>query len=244
MVSRVFGVLGAVLMVCCSPPPLPPPPPPPPPAPVAPLPPEPCSADGHYAPVVENIAELYDEFLEDKSKDIYEEDPYDPGDPKEVARHAALQGLQAYKEMRWDKAYQAFSAAWERLKHPYNALKLAEVSINLGYWDDAIFFAVFVDKSTQAKTVDREKAKKWDAVAREKVARLGVIVVPDGACITVDGLSVGNAPLSKKLPLVQSPEILVRPGTHRLKALFHGKVDEKVVTIEEGKTAEVTLTPQ
>lgn len=236
MNSRGLGVVMAMLLAGCAPPPAPEAPPRPPPATPPPTPEEPCVPEGPHARLPgDDIDEFYDELEALDKVDPYadEDGPYQVGDPKAEARRAYNAGRRAAKERRWDAALEHFRESWGHRKHPLSALGAADAAIQLGRHRDALRYIEFVLASKRIDNALRTRAEAWQAESLTKVARLRILTTPEGACVLLDGLVVGHAPLAGP--------VVVDAGEHRPEARYHGESATTSVSVAAQGTAEVTL---
>jgi hypothetical protein len=175
---------------------------------------------------------VYDDLDEGKSK--AEADPYDSAGRRATAEKAYDAANAAEDAGRLGDARRLLLEGWSHWKNWPTAYELANVSFRLDLSSEAIFYADFVLRSSKPLPEERDQAAKWKAQALARVAHLRVTAVPHGACIVIDGLNVGNAPLAGP--------VLVNPGKHRVQARHHGAAAVSEVSLKEGATAEVTLT--
>ncbi len=223
------ATIGMILLGCTGP--LPPPPPParalpPPPLPVAPE--SGCVPESVFAAPPPEW-EIYDDLDKPSgSRQVYEAD-----DPREAAKLPYDAGRKAQAESRWDDARRAFRESWSLRKTVTCAFRLAEVSMSLERYREALHFIDFLLASKNTKDDLREPAKEWQKKALTLVAQLEVRT-ETGACVVIDGLTVGLAPLAAP--------VLVDGGEHHVEARHGSKRASTTVTTPAPGRSNVSLT--
>lgn len=134
-------------------------------------------------------------------------------------------GLDAAKQGDWDKAYEAFSAAWRVRQHPQIALNLGRAALKTARHGEAAEYLAFFLRETkdQVENQDRALVQELLIEAKQKVATLIIKVNRAGAEVVVDGNVVGQAPLARDLYL--------DPGSHTVEARL-GKERAAPITVD------------
>lgn len=134
-------------------------------------------------------------------------------------------GLNAAKQGDWEKAYEAFSAAWRVRQHPQIALNLGRAALKTSRYGEAAEHLAFFLRETKAEVESQDRALVQELLieAKQKVATLIVKVNRAGAEVVVDGQVMGQAPLSRDLYL--------DPGSHTVEARL-GKERAAPITVD------------
>lgn len=152
-----------------------------------------------------------------------------------TAKAGALydEGVQLYKKGQWPDAHASFLAAWSIHKHWQIAANLASVELKLGKSRDAAEHAAYYLHNAPADR--RARAQALFDKATAEVGTLKIRVNVQGADITLDGRSLGRAPLAD--------DVFVEPGKHSVDARLDdyeaGHADLEVAT---GASKEIALT--
>lgn len=150
------------------------------------------------------------------------------------ARRRYQEGNAAMKLHQWQKAYDAYLAAWRQRPHWQVAGSLGQVELKLAKNRDAAgHLALFL---RDAKDVPREEMKhvrEWLEQARAKVSVVTIGGVPAGADIFIDGLEVGKAPLHE--------ELYVEPGKHFVEGRLGQCAATSEVELVAGGSKDVVL---
>lgn len=164
----------------------------------------------------------------------------DPGASPSVTKDATQllynDGLEAAKQGAWDKAYEAFSAAWRVRQHPQIALNLGRAALKTARYAEAAERLTFFLRHTKDDVAGQDRAliQQLLAEARQRVVTLLVRVNRPGAEVLVDDQVVGQAPLEQ--------EIFVDPGAHTVSARLGAERAEAVeVNLQAGASRQIGL---
>ncbi|WP_438027953.1 PEGA domain-containing protein [Sorangium sp. So ce233] len=151
------------------------------------------------------------------------------------ARQLFEDGVKAAKAGKWDDAHAAFLAAWAIKPHYQIASNLGVASLRVGKPRDAAeYLTLYLREVPATKVQERQRAEASLQEARTQVAAVTVRVAPDGAEVTVDGTSVGRAPLADP--------VFLDPGRHEVGAKLDGYVPQaQPVAAAAGGTETVVL---
>ncbi|XYI00433.1 PEGA domain-containing protein [Sorangium sp. So ce1128] len=151
------------------------------------------------------------------------------------ARQLFEDGVKAAKAGKWDDAHAAFLAAWVLKPHYQIASNLGVASLRVGKPRDAAeYLTLYLREAPATKVQERQRAEASLQEARAQVAAVTVRVAPDGAEVTVDGTSVGRAPLADP--------VFLEPGRHDVGAKLDGYVPQaQPVAATAGGTEAVVL---
>jgi hypothetical protein len=163
------------------------------------------------------------------------------GAATERARKLHVEAARLYDEGKYAQAYVAFVAAWAIKKHPSIAGNLADCEVKLGKYRDAAehFRYIVADTSGDAKPADKRRAQER---LDEVLKRIGVITltaVPSGTELTLDGASLGKAPLPDS--------VFVDSGQHTLEGRAEGYLPSRVtfdVAAGTAKAMQLSLVPE
>lgn len=145
-------------------------------------------------------------------------------------RAAALldEGNRLFDRHQFDEALARFQEAYATFPSPKILVNMAETERELGLNATAIaHYEQFLSEEhpDPGSTIGRRVAERLEA-ARELVGRLRVESDPPGAAITVDGRSVGVAPI----------EVVLDPGAHDVKATLPDRADAaEYLTVARGR---------
>jgi hypothetical protein len=158
------------------------------------------------------------------------------GIEKQAAIHYK-EGLRAAKRGQWERAHEAFLAAWRIQAHPRVAAELGRTEIELGmHLEAAEHLAFSLREGADATPAEREEADTLWREARSHVGILRVRVEGKGANVLVDGRSVGYAPLERS--------IFVEPGQRVIEAHGPGSLRvTRMLKVKAGAAADVHLVP-
>ncbi|WP_437782969.1 PEGA domain-containing protein [Sorangium sp. So ce1097] len=151
------------------------------------------------------------------------------------ARQLFEDGVKAAKAGKWDDAHAAFLAAWAIKPHYQIASNLGVTSLRVGKPREAAeYLTLYLREAPATKVQERQRAEASLQEARAQIATVTVRVAPDGAEVTVDGKSVGQAPLADP--------VFLDPGRHEIGAKLDGYVPEaQPVAAMAGGTEELVL---
>ncbi|WP_044251573.1 hypothetical protein [Chondromyces apiculatus] len=145
-------------------------------------------------------------------------------------------GLEAAKQENWEKAYESFSAAWRVDQHPRVALQLGRAALMTSRFVEAADRFAFFLRNTKAEisSSDRALVQKMLMDAEKHAAKLIIKVNRPDAEVLVDGLLVGQSPLTR--------EIYVMPGPHTMEARLGTERAESVtLELKAGESRQVGL---
>ena len=159
-----------------------------------------------------------------------------PDDVKR-AREAFLRGDRFYADQKWSDAEAAFLSAWSQNPTFDVASNLGLTQFKLGKFRDAAEHLAFALRHWPliGPVARRQNAQEKLRAAKTHVATITVKVNVEHATVSVDGTTIGKAPLDL--------EIFVEPGRHTVEA----KLDEhdaasQVVELAAGASSNVSLT--
>lgn len=147
-----------------------------------------------------------------------------PAQQTELAKHRD-EGKAASKANLWDKARDAYKAAWQLKRDWKTAANLGRAEFQLGKHRDAAEHLTYAIREAPP-SLAQEAPAEWNVLremlqrARAKVGALNIAVEPAGAEVQVGGLPVGKAPL-------QAP-VFVEPGQVAIDARAPGYAVGKV----------------
>ena len=155
--------------------------------------------------------------------------------PSEEASDLMNQGVASYSKGNLEAARRSFLAAFELAPHHTIASNLAEVEIKLGRYRDASEHLNYVLRSLPPNaTEERASSEKGLAQCRERLSVVRVAVSVQGAAVTLDGKSVGNAPLET--------ELWLEPGEYVVEARHTGyEAASERVRVKAGESREIVL---
>ena len=145
------------------------------------------------------------------------------------------QGVAHYSKGNLEGARKAFLEAFELAPHHTVASNLAEVEIKLGRYRDASEHLNYVLRALPpSATEERMSSEKDLAQCRERLSVVRVAVTVQGAAVTLDGKTLGTAPLET--------ELWLEPGEYVVEARHVGyePASERVVA-KAGESREITL---
>lgn len=145
------------------------------------------------------------------------------------------QGVAQYSKGNLVAAREAFLEAFKLAPHHTIASNLAEVEIKIGKYREASEHLNYVLKSLPASaTEERASSEKDLAQCRERLSVVRVAVSVQGAAVTLDGKSVGNAPLET--------ELWLEPGEYVVEARHAGyEPAAERVSVKAGESREIML---
>jgi hypothetical protein len=128
-----------------------------------------------------------------------------------IARERFKEGVQYFDQKQYDKSRAAFLQAYALKRHPAVLLNLAQSELRAGYEADAAkHFSQFLREAKDATEAERSSAEAGLASAKTEVAEVAVHVDEEGAVVSVDGSTEGQAPLPGPVYLT--------PGSHTITA--------------------------
>ena len=144
-------------------------------------------------------------------------------------------GVKEARAGAWEKARVLMLAAFKLKPSAEWAANLGRVELMAGKPRDAMEHLSFFLRDAKGATDDDQKAaRSMLADAKAKLAVLTIHVVPAGAEVLVDAISIGRAPLAELL--------LVDPGTHKIVARVPNRPDAlRSVTLKEGASEVISL---
>ncbi|HEV7555143.1 MAG TPA: tetratricopeptide repeat protein [Kofleriaceae bacterium] len=154
---------------------------------------------------------------------------------KEADRHFKS-GVALFKEQKYSEALAEFERAYEIAPHPLVLYNIAGCHRELSHYAEAVkAYNRFLDEGkgkVPAARITAAKAELEGILAR--IARVTVAITPDGAELTVDGLTLGTMPI--EMPLI------LPPGEHRFIAKAAGRKDaERMLRLASGDEVDVEL---
>ncbi|WP_437591786.1 PEGA domain-containing protein [Sorangium sp. So ce1000] len=151
------------------------------------------------------------------------------------ARQLFEDGVKAASAGKWADAHAAFLAAWGLKPHYQIASNLGVACLRVGKPRDAAeYLTRYLREAPATKVQERQRAEASLQEARAQVAALTVRVAPDGAEVTVDGASIGRAPLADP--------VFLDPGRHDVGAKLDGyEPQTRSVEATAGGTEAVVL---
>ncbi|WP_437534178.1 PEGA domain-containing protein [Sorangium sp. So ce726] len=151
------------------------------------------------------------------------------------ARQLFEDGVKAAQAGKWADAHAAFLAAWGLKPHYQIASNLGVACLRVGKPRDAAeYLTLYLREAPATKVQERQRAEASLQEARAQVAAVTVRAAPNGAEVTVDGASVGRAPLTDP--------VFLDPGRHEVGAKLDGYVPQaRPVEATAGGTEAVVL---
>ncbi|WP_437915441.1 PEGA domain-containing protein [Sorangium sp. So ce302] len=151
------------------------------------------------------------------------------------ARQLFEDGVKAANAGKWADAHAAFLAAWGLKPHYQIASNLGVACLRVGKPRDAAeYLTRYLREAPATKVQERQRAEASLQEARAQVAAVTVRVAPGGAEVTVNGASVGRAPLADP--------VFLDPGRHDVSAKLDGYVlQTRSVEATAGGTEAVVL---
>ncbi len=155
--------------------------------------------------------------------------------PSDKASELMNQGVTQYSKGNLVAAREAFLEAFKLAPHHTIASNLAEVEIKLGKYREASEHLNYVLHSLPpSATEERASSEKDLAQCRERLSIVRVAVSVQGAAVTLDGQSVGTAPLET--------ELWLEPGEYVVEARHAGyEPASERVTVRAGESREIML---
>jgi hypothetical protein len=153
----------------------------------------------------------------------------------EKTRQLYDEGRKAFAASHWAEAHASFLAAWKLTPHYQIAANLGTTEVLLGkHRDAAEHLSWYLREAPAVKAEARREAEAQLKEALAKVGSITVEVAPAGAEVTVDGASVGKAPLA-------SP-VFLDPGEHEIAAKLDGYASTRgSVTARAGAAGALSL---
>ncbi|HTN85478.1 MAG TPA: PEGA domain-containing protein [Sorangium sp.] len=137
----------------------------------------------------------------------------------EKARRLFEEGVKSAKAGKWADAHASFLAAWGLKPHYQIASNLGVACLQVGKPRDAAeYLTLYLREAPATKVQERQRAEASLKEARAQVAAVTVQVSPEGAEVTIDGTSVGRAPLADP--------VFLDPGQHEVGAKLDGHVPQ------------------
>ncbi|KYF75558.1 hypothetical protein BE17_07805 [Sorangium cellulosum] len=151
------------------------------------------------------------------------------------ARELFEDGVKSAKAGKWSDAHASFLAAWGIKPHYQIASNLGVASLKVGRPRDAAqYLSLYLREAPATKVQERERAEASLKEARAQVTAITVQVTPEGAEVTVDGTTVGQAPLVDP--------VFLDPGKHDVGVKLEGYVPEaRVIEATAGGTEMIRL---
>jgi hypothetical protein len=136
---------------------------------------------------------------------------------------------------KYDEAHQALLEAWDLRHAPDIAGLLAQAEIELKRYADAANHLDFAIANFSATQSDKllETLRQASEDAKAHVGQLRIVTNSDGADISVDGHSVGAAPLQTG--------VYVEPGHHEIRVTQDSNSEIRQTEVGIGKTVEVAI---
>lgn len=155
----------------------------------------------------------------------------------EVARQRYQEGVKAFDAGRYEEARAAFQQAYalKRASAVLLNVALSELRTPLDHSDDAgNHFQQFLREVPAASPEQRTTAEKGIADAKRRAGVIAVTVDAAGADVSIDGTSIGKAPIADP--------VFVKPGKHTLFAQYQGHNAAVIVEVKAGASATANLT--
>lgn len=144
-------------------------------------------------------------------------------------------GMAAVKQEDWQKAYDAFNAAWKIKRHYQIGAQLGRAELKLGkYRDAAEHLSFLLREARDLSADDRALVRRMLNEATAKIGTLRILVNREGAQIFINSAAAGTSPIDR--------ELYVAPGTITVEARLGREGTRKVtVELEPGATRQVGL---
>jgi hypothetical protein len=155
----------------------------------------------------------------------------------EIARQRYQEGVKDFDAGRYEEARAAFLQAYALKRAPAVLLNVAlsELRSPANHADEAgNHFQQFLREATTATPEQRATAEKGIKDAKKRAGVIVVTVDASGADVSIDGTSVGKAPLADP--------VFVKPGKHTVFAQIQGRTAAVVVETKAGTSATANLT--
>jgi hypothetical protein len=155
----------------------------------------------------------------------------------EIARQRYQEGVKDFDAGRYEEARAAFLQAYALKRAPAVLLNVAlsELRSPVNHADEAgTHFQQFLREATTATPEQRATAEKGIADAKKRAGIIVVTVDASGADVSIDGTTIGKAPLPDP--------VFVKPGKHTVVAQFQGHTAAIVVETKAGTSATANLT--
>lgn len=151
-------------------------------------------------------------------------------DAKAKAKAAFARAVAAEERKDWRTAVDEYLDAYHHAPHPDVLFNVAVVYEKLGdARQSAAYYRRYLDDAPSAP--DRAKVERLIETLRKRPSAVTIESAPAGAMIVVDGERQGRAPVELKLA----------GGQHQLTAEHGGATARRVITVEYGEPAAVTL---
>ncbi len=150
------------------------------------------------------------------------------------ARRRYQEGNAAMKSHQWQRAYEAYLAAWRQRPHWQVAGSLGEVELELGKNREAAsHLALFLRDAKDVPPEEMKRVHAWLEQARARVATLTISTAPQGANLLLDGAAIGPAPVRE--------ELYVDPGKHVIEGRVGSCSAVEQVDVAAGQSKEILL---
>ena len=151
-------------------------------------------------------------------------------DNRAKAKAAFARAVDAEERQDWRTAVDEYLTAYELAPHHDVLFNVATVYERLNELRQAAtYYARYLEDAPDAG--DRAKVQRTIDGLRKKPSQVTIETAPAGATIIVDGERKGRAPLELKLP----------GGAHQIVAEHAGTTSTRMITVEYGEPAAVTL---
>lgn len=152
----------------------------------------------------------------------------------EVARQRYEDGVKFFDQGRFEDARGAFLQTYSLKRHPAVLLNLGLSEVKSGHAEDGgNHLQQFLREHTTATPDQRQAADKGIIEAKKKAAFIIVIVDANGADVSLNGASIGKAPLLDPY--------FVKAGKHTLLATYQGKSATTQVDAKVGSATAASL---
>lgn len=155
----------------------------------------------------------------------------------EIARQRYQEGVKDFDAGKYEEARAAFLQAYALKRAPAVLLNIAlsELRSSVNHADEAgAHFQQFLREATTASPEQRATAEKGIADAKKRAGTILVTVDVAGADVSIDGTSVGKAPLADP--------VFVKPGKHTVFAQLQGHTAAVVIDVKVGASVPANLT--
>lgn len=155
----------------------------------------------------------------------------------EIARQRYQEGVKDFDAGRYEEARAAFLQAYALKRAPAVLLNVAlsELRSSVNHADEAgAHFQQFLREATTATPEQRATAEKGITDAKRRAGVIVVTVDASGADVSIDGTTIGKAPLPDP--------VFVKPGKHTVVAQLQGHTAAVLVETKAGTSATANLT--
>jgi hypothetical protein len=150
------------------------------------------------------------------------------------ARRRYQEGNAAVKLHQWQRAYDAYLAAWRQRPHWQVAGSLGEVELELGKNKDAAtHLALFLREAKDVPPDEMKRVRGWLDQSRARVATVTIATAPPGADLLLDGVAIGRAPLRE--------ELYLEPGQHQIDGHLGQCAATERLELVAGQSREIKL---